>query len=516
MTAIQTADLAPGKPISGAVNRAASADFTNRQYAALAAVLFAGVLIPAYLVRVPGMLDYPNHLARIAMLARDGSAANPYYHAAWGSLPNIALDAIAVPLARLIGAEAAVKAFLFLAQALTLSGAVALETIVKGRPRVSLFAAPAFLFNAAFGLGFLNFEFGVGLALWSLTGWIALGRGRLLEKFAFACVVEPLLYFSHLFALGLFGYVAGLIVVSKVLRRDIGWKSAICDFAALAVPCLLLELLLDPGGQSSLIYWRLGGKIATLFISLNGANAWVSRIDAFAVIGLLTWLGVTRRLTFAADGVVVALGLAALYVALPFAWRGGALVDLRAIVCVMLILPAFVSADLPSPKRAAVLAFAFAAFNIGAVAATWVLLAPDQSAILTSFDKLGPKAKVLTAYTTEGVLPHPLRHVPTLAAGFGDAFVADTFAYRDQQPLAPNASVADLVTPEQDDQPTLKELATTLKDGVPTRRYIRDWQKRFDYVYVVGPRAENPEPSLLTPLASGREFDLYKIEKIAQ
>ena len=120
---------------------------------------------------------------------------------------------------------------------------------------------------------------------------------------------------------------------------------------------------------------------------------------------------------------------------------------------------------------------------------------------------------MLTVYTSQGVLLHPLRHVPTLAAGFGDAFVADLFAYKGQQPLTPIAEVADLVTPEQDDQPTLKELAKSLHDGVPTREYIRDWQKRFDYLYVVGPRAENPEPGLLTPLASGQEFDLYRIEK---
>ena len=118
-----------------------------------------------------------------------------------------------------------------LAQALTLSGAVALEIAVKGRARFALFAAPAFLFNAAFGLGFLNFEFGVGLALWALAGWIALGRGRLGGKLAFAILVEPLLYFSHLFALGLFGYVAGLLIVSKVLRKELSWGAALLDFA---------------------------------------------------------------------------------------------------------------------------------------------------------------------------------------------------------------------------------------------------------------------------------------------
>jgi hypothetical protein len=489
---------------------------TNRLNPAFAAALLALALAPALMVRLPGMLDYPNHLARIAILARDATqAANPYYRAAWSFLPNIALDAFAVPLAWLVGAEAAVKTFLVLAQALTISGAVALEAAVKGRARLAPFAAPAFLFNAAFALGFLNFEFGVGLALWALAGWIALGRAPWAGKLAFAVAAESLLYASHLFALGLFGYVAGLLVASRVLRREVSWGAALLDLAVLAAPFVALELFLDPGGQSHAIAWSFSGKLTALFLCFNGANTWLAEIDALIVAALLVWLGVNRRIAFASDGLVVTIGLAALYLALPSVWRGGALVDLRALVGAMLILPAFLVLDPPAPKRAALLAIAFAAINIGAAAVAWIALAPDQTAILASFDKLGARAKVLTAYTSEGALPHPLRHVPTLAAGFGDAFVADLFAYRGQQPIAAAPDVADLVTPEQLDMPTLNGLRLALHDGDSARTYVRDWPKRFDYLYVVGPRAPNPEPSLLTPLASGQAFDLYRIEKPA-
>jgi hypothetical protein len=482
----------------------------------LAAALFVLALAPALLVRVPGMLDYPDHLARIAILARDGLAgANPYYRAAWSFLPNIALDALAVPLAWLVGPEVAVKTFLILAQALTLSGAVALEIAVKGKARLAPFAAPAFLFNAAFALGFLNFQFGVGLALWALAGWIALERGHWAAKLAFAAIAEPLLYASHLFALGLFGYVAGLLIVSRFMRRDVTWSAALGDLAALAAPFVALELFLDPGGQSPAIVWSFAGKLTTLFLCFNGANAWASEIDALIVAALLLGLGFTRRVAFARDGFVVTIGLAALYLALPSVWRGGALVDLRALVAAMLILPAFLALNVPAPRTAAMLAFAFAAANIGVAAAAWMALAADQRAILASFEQLSPRAKVLTAYTRQGALPHPLRHVPTLAAGFGDAFVADLFAYRGQQPLAPVAEVADLITPEQLDMPSLDRLRQAVDDAASARAYVRDWPKRFDYLYVVGPRAANPEPALLTPLASGQEFDLYRIAKPA-
>ena len=74
---------------------------SRAQSFALAAALWACALAPASLAPLTGMVDYPNHLARIALLAREGGAdANAFYHSAWAPLPNVALDALATPLAR--------------------------------------------------------------------------------------------------------------------------------------------------------------------------------------------------------------------------------------------------------------------------------------------------------------------------------------------------------------------------------------------------------------------------------
>jgi len=463
------------------------------------------------------MVDYPNHLARIAILAHDGTAdANRYYHAAWAPLPNIALDALATPLARLVGPAAAVSAFYLLAQTLVVTGAIALEVAVKGEVRLSPFSAAAFLFNAPFALGFLNFEFGVGLALWALAGWVALGPGRAQARFALTLIVEPALYFSHLFALGAFGFVAGLMTLAQVLSKRRTIAGAALDFAILAAPAVALELSFDPGAGATVAQWSFSGKVNSLLLSFNGADAWVARADALILLAVAAALGVSDRLKLGSEGVVVGVGLAALFVILPTTMRGGALVDLRALTVAMFVMPAYLDVRFATGWEAsigALLAAVFAALNVGAVALNWRRLAPDQAAIIASFAKLPPRAKVLVAYTGEDEFPEPLRHVPTLSTGDDGAFVADLFAYRGQQPLAASPDVIDLVIPEQTDMPTPGILREAIKDPPKARSYLQGWQKRFDALYVVGPREANLTPELLTPLASGQRFDLYKIEK---
>ena len=479
--------------------------------------LFAFALAPALFAPLPGMVDYPNHLARIALLARDGGAgANPYYHAAWAALPNIALDALATPLARLIGPAAAVTTFYLLAQTLIVTGALALEIAVKGAVRLSPFLAVGFLFNTPFALGFLNFQFGIGLALWALAGWAALGPGRTGAKVALALFAEPALYFSHLFALGAFGFVAGLMTLAQVLSKRRTIAGAALDFAILAAPALVLEFLFDPGSAAGAAKWSFAGKINSLLLSGNGADAWVARADALILLVAVAALAVSDRLTLRFEGVVVGVGLALLFAILPSTMRGGALVDLRALTVAMFVMPAYLDVRCANGREAyvgALLAVAFAALNVGAVAIDWRRLAPDQAAIIASFANLPPHAKVLVAYTGEGELPEPLRHVPTLATGEAGAFVADLFAYRGQQPLAAAPDVANLVLPEQTDMPTPRILREAVKDPSAARPYLQNWQKRFDALYVVGPREANFMPETLTPLASGQRFDLYKIEK---
>src|SRR5665647_1167422 len=138
------------------------------------AVLLGLSLGPVLLTPIPAMVDYPNHLARMYILSASGTPdANPFYRTAWALYPNLAMDLIIPQLARLIDVETATRVFLLLRQFLIVSGALALERVVKGRMQIAGFAAVMFLYCLPFTWGFVNFEFGLGVALWGIAAALA-------------------------------------------------------------------------------------------------------------------------------------------------------------------------------------------------------------------------------------------------------------------------------------------------------------------------------------------------------
>src|SRR5260370_35016106 len=109
------------------------------------------------------------------ILSQNGTPdANPYYEVAWALYPNLAMDLLVPQMARLTGVEDATRLFLLLSQGLIVGGALALERVVKGRGHLAGFAALIFLYCLPFTWGFVDFEFGLGVALCGLAvffGW---------------------------------------------------------------------------------------------------------------------------------------------------------------------------------------------------------------------------------------------------------------------------------------------------------------------------------------------------------
>jgi hypothetical protein len=110
----------------------------------MVAILFVAALFPLVLVDIIPMSDYPNHLARMELLAAAGTPeANPYYDITWKLYPNLAADLLVPELARLMSVEAALRVFFGVSQALIVTGAIAVERQIRGRHLVSGLAADA-------------------------------------------------------------------------------------------------------------------------------------------------------------------------------------------------------------------------------------------------------------------------------------------------------------------------------------------------------------------------------------
>jgi hypothetical protein len=92
---------AADRPQESQVDMSAQRGPTSRWL--LTALALAVVLaIPLFLVDVPPILDYPNHLARYFVLAHPGDPVlSQMYLPRWGLIPNLGMDVLGAGLSRL-------------------------------------------------------------------------------------------------------------------------------------------------------------------------------------------------------------------------------------------------------------------------------------------------------------------------------------------------------------------------------------------------------------------------------
>jgi hypothetical protein len=497
---------------------------TNGPAAIVLGLLIGASLAPVLLVRIPAMVDYPNHLARMYLIAAGGS---PYYQVEWALYPNLAMDLIVPQMGRLIGVETAMRIFLLMSQVLVVSGAVAIEYAVKRRVQLSGFAAVLFLYCLPFAWGFLNFEMALGLALWGIAAMLAAQERSWPARLAVNTAFVFALFAAHFFALGVYGAVLGLYELWRAWQRRARYRETALRLALLAAPALaVLGAMSADGGAigNSGTHWHFGYKPFWLFAILNGYNLTVATASIVLLIGWLALAAKRGALRLAPAGLWLVAGFAVLYLVMPDQLFGVSFVDLRVLVAAALVLPAFLTLSLPSRRwllASLALATVLTLADLAVVYTVWLSYRADYAAMIASFGAVGKGARILVAASGAGDDPplrdltqYPIYHAPTLAVHYAGAFVPNLFTAAGKQPLRARAEVARLDIPEGGPIPLI--ILTAIADGkapAGTPRFVRRWPRDFDDLYVLGPHRPNPLPALLQEVTRGRRFVLYKIRR---
>ncbi|ULL00335.1 hypothetical protein [Bradyrhizobium sp. I71] len=492
------------------------------------AMLAAVSFLPVLLTPIPAMVDYPNHLARMYILSQNGTSnANPHYEVVWAFYPNLGMDLLVPQMARLMSVENATRLFLLLSQLLIVGGALLLEWTRKGRIHLAGFAALAFLYCLPFSWGFVNFEFGLGLALWGIAVYLMLAERPWPLRFAANLVFVAALFVAHFFSLGIYGATLGLYELWRLRHQRIAYPVAAARLVALALPALALFVVMhlaagSIGGQGS--SWFLGFKPVWPLRIMNGYNLTAAAATGLTLAILLYFA--TRRgfLKLEPAGIWIAIGLALLYLAIPSRLFGTSFVDLRVIPAAALILPAFCSLSLPGGawKMAALAAISgITLINLAVVLAVWLPYRADYAAIIQSFQKLDRGSRVLVGSTGDNGDPpfgdltsYPMYYAPTLAVHYADAFVINLFTEAGKQPVRAREAVRRLALSDGGIVPS--GLLVAIAAGQPPADappLVRTWYRDYDYLYLVGPPAANPLPDLLQLLDSSDRFVLYRIRR---
>ena len=414
----------------------------------LVGLLTALAILPVFLVEIPAMVDYPNHLARMYLLAASGTPnENPYYAVTWKLNSNLAMDIIVPAMARFINVATATKAFLVLSQVLVVSGSVALEMVVKRRHEFAGFAAAMALYCVPFALGFLNFEFGTGLALWGIASWFALENRNLYMRLVAHSLFVFCIFVSHFVALGLYGATIGFYELYCIRFRKFDAKQTILNLVLLAGPAVvLLGYVVLSGAQtwSGNIEWDAANKVRSILYVFNGYNIGISALYFIVVFMLAYVLFRSRSLKLMPQGKWIAVGFLLVFLALPFQTLGGTFAEVRVVIAAILIMPAFL---VFSPTRPAIrfllpLVFSIIALlNAGHVATIWVAYQPEYDRLKASFLLIERGAFVLVGRSSEGSdllddLPEkPIYHAPVLAVHYANAFVPSLFTIPGQYVL---------------------------------------------------------------------------------
>lgn len=492
------------------------------------AMLAAVSFLPVLLTPIPAMVDYPNHLARMYILSQNGTPnANPHYEVAWAFYPNLAMDLLVPQLARLTSVENATRLFLLLSQLLIVGGAVLLERVRKGRIHLAGFAALAFLYCLPFSWGFVNFEFGLGLALWGIAVYLLLADGPWPQRFVANTIFVAALYAAHFFSLGIYGATLGLYELWRIRHQGITYRVGAARLGALAIPALALFGIMHMtagsiGNEGT--SWFLGFKPIWPLRIMNGYNLTVAATTGLALMISLLFAARRGALKLEPAGIYLAIGFALLYVLIPSKLFGTSFVDLRVIPAAALILPAFCSLSLPRRawRMAALAAISgIILINLMVVLAVWLPYRADYAAIIASFHKIDRGSRVLVGSAGDHGDPpfadlklYPMYYAPTLAVHYAGAFVPNLFTEAGKQPVRAREAMRRLATPYGGLVPTgLLTAIATSQPPADVPPFLRTWYQDYDYLYVLGPPAANPLPDLLEVLDASERFTLYKIRR---
>lgn len=484
--------------------------------------LFAGLflitLIPFGLCSPLPLSDYPNHVARMHIIAHLGQSADlaKYYSINWQFIPNLAMDILVPLMMPALSAETASLVFAALGMFLMSSGAVVLHRQLYGRWSLLPFTSFLLLYNRHFLWGFLNYLFSVGLGLWMLAAHIYLrDRSPLFRVVLFSALAMALLL-SHLHAFASYAILIGGYEISVAWRnRDQApWRGLLVSAAQFVLPVILFFALSSTTDRAGEIKWSSpADKVAGLLDMVNNYNLPLD-IATFLVLAGLVGLGLfTRRLSIHRDMRLPLALLFVIYLCLPRLMFASFGADRRLLVMVALATVAAMDVRLETPRARTALAASIAMLffvRMGVIGANWLQAQRVYQPILAAMEQLpkGARVAVLVGGDNFPYLANPpLDHVPNMAVITRDAYLNTLFAEPGKQVLEVvfGSTAPFSVDPSQTFRMD--------KDQVGKANPFRDLPlDRFDYLLLVNQRYfVRDYPARLLPVFEKEIATLLKV-----
>jgi len=509
--------------------------------AAVYSLLVIVALYPVFAVDIPPLVDYPNHLARIFLLANleQSLTLQQNYVSNWDIRPNMAMDLILPPMAKIVPIYDLGRAFVALTLLLNVSAVVVLRRVAVGHVGYWPVLAMLVLYNHALFWGFLSYLFTTGLALIAFAGWLALQQRSIAFRLVFFAGTAVALFVSHIFGLLIYGL---LVVGHEIWRTHRSnwslswiireWPVSGAQFILPAALFLRWAMLDDAVGDAVNKYGTWRDKLNALFSPVNIGLPLIDTLTAVFLVCVLVWCLRSKHIGIAPALKIPVILLTAVTVMMPNYLSGVWGTDFRLPAILVCVLLASVAPSPGAAKQVQVIVVLGAALLIGRsyfIADHWKAL-DDQfaefriaSAAITSgaaiLEVQDPRDKpdtpgriVLPAYWHLGALA-----VIDRAVFFPTLFTGHTSINASPDREAINTPVGTPVTRDVflnavNDDNSPYPLGHRLSRYF--RLYFIGWQKTYDYVLSVRFDNASPLPSdALERVHAGSYFDIYRVKR---
>ena len=340
----------------------------------------------------------------IAELSNNSQIAT-FYQLDWQVIPNLAMDIIVPPLARLVNVYLAGQIFLVAMFVIIISGVLVLNRALIGRFSVLPRLAIPLLYNYVFLVGLTNYIFGIGIAIWALAAWIVAREQAWPVRFGLSTGFVVALFFSHLSALGIYGIGLVSVEVLRVWQQRVDpWPRRFVHFLIAGVPFLAIVPLLYASPTMKLVAansWEQRGKLDGLIYVI--AN--YSDVAAFALVAILVtgavWAIRQHVLRFHPLAIVLLSVGGVVYFALPRVMFDTYMTDQRVPLGVVFML--FACGDLDTRQRLVrrgflIILVILIAGRILEIDYNWSQLSDSTSQFRSSVRRITPGSKVFVAY----------------------------------------------------------------------------------------------------------------------
>src|ERR1700730_5552278 len=325
------------------------------------ALMLGALLVPLALTEVPPLTDYPNHLARCYLLAFGNSdpVLRQMFSAHWQIIPNIAVDLILPRLMHVFAPLLAGRIMLAFCLLVPTTGAIALSRAYFRRRSLWQIATGFAAFNVLFLMGFMNFELGIGIAMWGAAVWIRYREEHPIRTIASAVILAPIVFFFHLFG---FCFYEFSVLLERSLRSDFDLRYAAKRVVAfglvMIIPALLYRASPLEKVDASATWVSLPMKLYFAFDSILEYSSLFDLVIAASLLAFLIFCVINGRARVSKAALICFTALLCVYLVTPVSFKGVHFVDTRLPVMLgFMVFAGFIPRGLNPRERYAAVAF---------------------------------------------------------------------------------------------------------------------------------------------------------------